>query len=141
MAVRGRQLPALTGLRFLLAAWVLLHHLTGRGMLLDTGVSALPHAAASIVRHGYLAVSTFFVLSGFVLARGYAVRCWTGKTLAAYGVARLARVLPVYALSLLVVGLYVLLRNLRRRGAAESPLSEEQKRAAAVLLKDGGGRQ
>ncbi len=44
-------------------------------------------------------------------------------------------------LSLLVVGLYVLLRNLRRRGAAESPLSEEQKRAAAVLLKDGGGRQ
>ena len=92
MAARGRQLPALTGLRFLLAAWVLLDHLTVRGMLLDTGVNALPHAAGSIVRHGYLAVSTFFVLSGFVLARGYAVRCWTRKTLAAYGVARLARV-------------------------------------------------
>jgi peptidoglycan/LPS O-acetylase OafA/YrhL len=103
VAARGRQLPALTGLRFLLAAWVLLDHLTGRGMFLDTGVNALPLAAGSIVRHGYLAVSTFFVLSGFVLARGYADRNWTRKTLAAYGVARLARVLPVYALSLLVV--------------------------------------
>ena len=92
VAARGRQLPALTGLPFLLAAWVLLDHLTVRGMLLETGVNALPHAAGSIVRHGYLAVSTFFVLSGFVLARGYAIRCWTRKTLAAYGVARLARV-------------------------------------------------
>ena len=107
MAARGRQLPALTGLRFLLAAWVLLDHLTGRGMFLDTGVNALPLAAGSIVRHGYLAVSTFFVLSGFVLARGYADRCWTRKTLAAYGVARLARVLPVYALSLLVVAPFI----------------------------------
>jgi peptidoglycan/LPS O-acetylase OafA/YrhL len=107
VAARGRQLPALTGLRFLLSAWVLLDHLTGRGMLLDTGVNALPHAVGSIVRHGYLAVSTFFALSGFVLARGYAVRCWNRKTLAAYGVARLARVLPVYALSLLVVAPFI----------------------------------
>src|SRR5271157_4328301 len=76
-------------------------------MLLDTGVNALPHAAGSIVRHGYLAVSTFFVLSGFVLAHGYGVRRWTRETLGAYSVARLARVLPVYALSLLVVAPFI----------------------------------
>ena len=43
--------------------------------------------------------------------------------------------------TLLLVGLFVLLRNLRRRGAVEAPLSEEQKRAAAALLKSGGERQ
>jgi peptidoglycan/LPS O-acetylase OafA/YrhL len=103
MAARGRQLPVLTGLRFLLAAWVILHHLTGRGRMLDAGLHALPYAVVSIVRGGYLAVSTFFVLSGFVLSLRYVARGWTREGLAAYGVARLARVLPVYALSLLIV--------------------------------------
>jgi peptidoglycan/LPS O-acetylase OafA/YrhL len=128
-------LAALTGLRFLLAAWVLLTHLTGRGMLLDAGVAALPSAVGSIVRHGYLAVNTFFVLSGFVLARSYAVRAWTGKTLAAYGVARLARVLPVYALSLLIVAPFI--------AADAFPLSGERATAVAsyaLLLQGWTGR-
>ena len=37
VAARGRQLAALTGLRFPLAAWVLLDRLTGRGIFLDSG--------------------------------------------------------------------------------------------------------
>src|SRR5580704_7306778 len=62
-------LPALTGLRFFLALWVILHHLTGKGMMLEQWESQLPHAAQSLLRSGYLAVQTFFILSGFVLAR------------------------------------------------------------------------
>ena len=103
-----RFVPALTGLRFVLALWVILHHLTGRGQSLEGALAGLPHAAAAIVRGGYLAVETFFVLSGFVLARTYAAANWTGKQLVRYGIGRLARVYPVYCLSLAVVAPFIL---------------------------------
>jgi len=100
-------LPALTGLRFVLALWVILHHLTGPGGMLDAWCSSLPHALDAIVRRGYLAVSTFFVLSGFVLARSYAAGAWNRRRLLRYGVARLARIYPVYVFSLLVVAPFI----------------------------------
>ena len=75
IAVRSKSdaqyLPALTGLRFVLGMWVILHHLTGKGMLLDQWNLTLPFALQSIFRGGYLAVQTFFLLSGFVLAQSY----------------------------------------------------------------------
>ncbi len=95
--------PALTGLRFLLALWVILHHLTGRGMMLEAWSLTLPLELANIVRGGYLAVGTFFVLSGFVLARAHASPEWSGASLFRYGVSRFARVYPVYVLSLAVM--------------------------------------
>ncbi len=100
-------LPALTGLRFVLALWVVLHHLTGRGMMLDAWVRALPPAGGGLVRGGYLAVGTFFVLSGFVLARNYNNSGWTRHALVRYGVSRFARIYPVYLLSLLVVSPFI----------------------------------
>lgn len=114
---------------------MILHHLTGRGMMLDGGVSALPDAAAYVVRRGYLAVSTFFVLSGFVLARSYAVRAWTRETLAAYGVARLARVLPVYALSLLLVAPFIAVDAFPPSGERTTALA-----SYALLLQGWTGR-
>ena len=96
-------LPALTGLRFVLALWVILHHLTGPGMMLEAQARALPPVLYALIRGGYLAVTTFFVLSGFVLARSYAGREWSRGSLLRYGAGRFARVYPVYALSLLVV--------------------------------------
>ena len=53
-----RQIPALTGLRFFLALWVLTYHLSPpiktilQGPLLDT--------ASSILHTGYSAVTAFF---------------------------------------------------------------------------------
>ena len=96
---KGEQFPALTGLRFFLAVWVVLHHLTGPGQMLEPAARALPHAIYTLVRAGYLAVTTFFVLSGFVLARSYPGRV----RLPLYGIGRLARIYPVYLLSLLLV--------------------------------------
>jgi peptidoglycan/LPS O-acetylase OafA/YrhL len=96
----NEQLPALTGLRFLLALWVILHHLTGPGGALERAAQALPHPVYAFLRGGYLAVTTFFVLSGFVLARGYGAENWHGARLWRYAVARFARIYPVYALSL-----------------------------------------
>ncbi|HEX3876200.1 MAG TPA: acyltransferase [Bryobacteraceae bacterium] len=100
-------LPALTGLRFVLALWVILHHLTGPGAELDGQMHVLPPFAYALIRGGYLAVTTFFVLSGFVLARSYAKTEWTGRNVVRYGAGRLARIYPVYALSLLVVAPFI----------------------------------
>jgi len=105
---RTAPLPALTGLRFLLALWVILDHLTGPGMMLDASARALPYPVYALIRGGYLAVTTFFVLSGFVLARSYADTRWNGRSLLRYGVGRLARVYPVYVLSLLMVAPFIL---------------------------------
>lgn len=71
--------------------------------MLESWTLTLPVQAQALVRGGYLAVQTFFLLSGFVLARSYARAGWTPKDLLNYGVARLARIYPVYLLSLLIV--------------------------------------
>lgn len=100
-------LPALTGLRFLLALWVILHHIAGRGMMLETWTKSLPNAGQSLVLGGYLAVQTFFVLSGFVLARSYTQSTWGRSDLLKYAAARFARVYPVYVLSLVIVSPFI----------------------------------
>jgi peptidoglycan/LPS O-acetylase OafA/YrhL len=100
-------LPALTGLRFVLALWVILDHLTGPGMMLDAQARALPQVLYALIRGGYLAVTTFFVLSGFVLARSYAATQWNRGSLLRYGAGRFARIYPVYALSLFAVAPFI----------------------------------
>ena len=56
-----------------------------------------------VLQGGYLAVGTFFVLSGFVLGLSYASTEWNARSFVGYCAARYARVYPVYALSLLVL--------------------------------------
>ncbi len=75
--------------------------------MLQPWAKTLPPLAYTIVRDGYLAVSVFFVLSGFVLARSYGETVWTSKSLTRYAIGRAARVYPVYALSILVVAPYI----------------------------------
>jgi len=106
-AAAAQHLPALTGLRFFLALWVILHHLTGHGQMLEAAALALPGPVYELIRGGYLAVTTFFVLSGFVLSRSYAETRWNGRGLLRYGAGRIARVYPVYLLSLLVVAPFI----------------------------------
>jgi peptidoglycan/LPS O-acetylase OafA/YrhL len=103
-----RYLPSLTGLRFFLAIWVILHHITGKGMVLEQWEQSLPQVFQSLLRGGYLAVQTFFILSGFVLARSYATTKWNRKSLFRFGMARFARIYPVYALSLVLVSWFIL---------------------------------
>jgi peptidoglycan/LPS O-acetylase OafA/YrhL len=100
---RSGHLPALTGLRFFLALWVIFGHLLGKGNVYEPIASMMPGPLGPIVRGGYLAVPTFFVLSGFVLARTYAGTGWNPRSVWKYLMGRAARVYPVYLLSLLVV--------------------------------------
>lgn len=103
VAAPREHLHALTGLRFLLALWVIVHHLTGPRMLLEGWMQSLPMLWQNVVHGGYLAVGTFFVLSGFVLGQSYSAASWDSRSLLRYCAARYARVYPVYALSLLVM--------------------------------------
>jgi peptidoglycan/LPS O-acetylase OafA/YrhL len=100
-------LPALTGLRFGLAFWVILHHICGKGMMLEAWANTLPAPVLGLIRGGYLAVQTFFILSGFVLARTYARTDWNQRTLGRFATARFARIYPVYLLSLIVVSAFI----------------------------------
>ncbi len=96
-------MPALTGLRFWLALWVIINHLVGKGHVYEPVAQMLPGPLQAILRGGYQAVPTFFVLSGFVLARTYAATQWNRANLWKYLAGRFARVYPVYLLSLLIV--------------------------------------
>ncbi|HVW07291.1 MAG TPA: acyltransferase [Bryobacteraceae bacterium] len=101
-------LPALTGLRFWLAVWVILHHITNKGMMLESWSNSLPAPLSKLMHSGYLAVQTFFVLSGFVLARTYAQTRWDGKSLGRFFTARFARIYPVYLASLVIVSPFMI---------------------------------
>lgn len=132
MPASDAHLPALTGLRFLLAIWVVVHHLTGTGRMLDSFVRALPDPIERVVASGYVAVGTFFVLSGFVLSRSYASMAWNRANLMRYAVARYARVYPVYLLSLLILAPIMFTHLFSDRPAIADPAAK-----AAVLAQYG----
>lgn len=79
----GRRLDSLTQLRFVCAAAVLLGHTVGN-FLPDT-------PANRITTHGYVGVTFFFVLSGFVLTW-----TWRDGSRAAFWRRRAARILPLH---------------------------------------------
>jgi peptidoglycan/LPS O-acetylase OafA/YrhL len=86
------QLSALTSLRFFAALHVVLFHLYALNIFAGTGFY---HALAAI---GYVGVSFFFILSGFILVYTYADRDFTAWH---FWRARFARIYPAYLLSLL----------------------------------------
>lgn len=95
-ATRRPVLEALTGLRFVAALAVVCFHLVPRRFPGAHG------PGMALVRSGYVGVSLFFVLSGFVLTYNY-LDPSIGKlrgTARAFWWARVARVYPVYLLAL-----------------------------------------
>ncbi|WP_438289654.1 acyltransferase family protein [Streptomyces sp. HUAS TT7] len=86
------RLPSLTGLRFLLAAAVLIAHVMAGSALFSEKVQAELSSAATPLATS--AVSGFFVLSGFVLAWSYR----PGNRVRAFWRRRFWRVYPCHAL-------------------------------------------
>ncbi len=110
VGTRPHALPALTGLRFIAALLVVLHHFTtiwraGVAPLAVTHSSSMYANAllARTMRDGWIGVNLFFILSGFILTYTYldGIGSWHGSYRAFY-VARLARIYPLYLLALLV---------------------------------------
>jgi peptidoglycan/LPS O-acetylase OafA/YrhL len=95
--LRRPHIDSLTGLRFFAALYVVLFH---NQIALATKHHA-SKALATFLGHGYLAVSFFFVLSGFVLTYNYGDR-WRETSFRNFIVARFARIYPVYVLALIL---------------------------------------
>jgi peptidoglycan/LPS O-acetylase OafA/YrhL len=89
-AQRKPPLPAITGLRTLLALNIVLFHFTP------------PHLTYlyPVIDHSYVFVGFFFLISGFILSYNYADRALTLDKRGFY-LARLARIYPTYLLALL----------------------------------------
>lgn len=103
-------LAALTSLRFFAALYVVVYHL----WRWDAWSVAAP--LARVVAAGPVAVTFFFVLSGFVLTWTYEDEGALRGTARAFWRARLARVYPLHLLAL-VVSVPVVLALWRRAGA------------------------
>jgi peptidoglycan/LPS O-acetylase OafA/YrhL len=111
------RLLSLTGLRFFLAFWVIIFHQSfswwghgafGRGYLVDAA-PGIPVSAQPFIGAGFIAVSIFFILSGFVLSYNYSLsESWRFEQFMRYMVARLARIYPVYVLGLFLMAPFVL---------------------------------
>jgi len=89
------RLPALTSLRFFAALHVVFFHLLALKIMWDTGW------LKKISSIGYVGVSFFFVLSGFILVYTYAGRDTTAKE---FWRARFARIYPAFLFSLVLTG-------------------------------------
>ncbi len=90
-SARKPQLPALTGIRTLLAIFIILFHFTP------------PHLGLlyPFIDNGYIFVGVFFLISGYVLTYNYADR---GRNLdkRQFWLARFSRLYPVYLFVLLI---------------------------------------
>jgi peptidoglycan/LPS O-acetylase OafA/YrhL len=90
------EIRALTGLRIVAAVWVVLYHYEPE---LAPYVDQLPGTHA-VLSAGWIGVELFFVLSGFVIARGYLAECgrrWSTAGAARFVANRFARVWPAWA--------------------------------------------
>jgi peptidoglycan/LPS O-acetylase OafA/YrhL len=106
--VRGGEIKALTGLRIVAAVWVVLFHF--RPMLNDA-VPEVRDALSPVLNCGAQGVDLFFILSGFVLTWNYLDRMgqsWSARATVHFLWLRLARVWPVYLVTLHLAALLVI---------------------------------
>jgi peptidoglycan/LPS O-acetylase OafA/YrhL len=102
-----QDMPALTGLRFVAAAYIVLLH---------QWRSFLPSYSNArywdeFLSGGYIAVSFFFVLSGFILSAVYLRDGrWRRFDRAAFWQARFGRIYPAYALSMVLSAPFALIK-------------------------------
>jgi peptidoglycan/LPS O-acetylase OafA/YrhL len=106
--VRSGEIKALTGLRIVAAVWVVLFHF--RPLLRDAAPGFLD-ALAPVLNCGAQGVDLFFILSGFVLTWNYLDRMgpsWSTRATLHFLWLRLARVWPVYLVTLHLAALWVI---------------------------------
>ncbi len=104
---QSQDMPALTGLRFVAAAYIVFLH-QWRAFL-----PSYDHARYwdEFMSGGYIAVSFFFVLSGFILSTVYLQDGrWRKFDRAAFWQARFGRIYPAYALAMVLSAPFALIK-------------------------------
>lgn len=96
------EIRSLTGLRGIAAIYVMLYH--------ATGYFHFPEPFRAYIRHGYLSVDLFFVLSGFVMAMTYG-RLFEArldlKAFKTFILMRVARVWPLYIVMTVITAVLI----------------------------------
>ena len=95
---RHQPLRALTGIRFFAAMQVVMFHFGASFAMRSPRIQFMGRFLAN----GWIAVSLFFILSGFILSYTYTNRFDTPRGKRHFWEARFARIYPVYLLSLLL---------------------------------------
>jgi len=96
------EIKALTGLRGIAALYVVIFHVNGQYLF--------PSTVRPFIRHGYIAVDLFFILSGFVMAMTYAGMFKDGfsiRNFKQFLLLRLARIYPLFALMTLLTAVLI----------------------------------
>ena len=104
------QLPALTGLRFVAALLVVVHHVMRHfrpGIVptdaQDPVIAVLERLLYALLYEGGIAVDFFFVLSGFILTYNYVNQAGDQRVSGpGFYIARIARIYPAYIFSLFI---------------------------------------
>lgn len=97
------EIKALTGLRGVAAIYVVAYHMTGHWKQ--------PPWLTTFIKHGYLSVDLFFILSGFVMALTYGglfIDRFRWSDYRRFLLVRLARVYPLYLLMTLITLILIL---------------------------------
>lgn len=105
--MRSGEIKALTGLRIFAAVWVVLFHFRP---LLYAAAPDFAAALAPLLDRGAQGVDLFFILSGFVLTWTYIDkmgRSWSTRATLRFLWLRLARVWPVYLVTLHLAALWI----------------------------------
>lgn len=106
--MRSGEIKALTGLRIVAAVWVVLFHFRP---LLGEAAPDFAAALAPLLDAGAQGVDLFFILSGFVLTWTYLDRIgrtWSMRATLRFLWLRLARVWPIYLVTLHLAALWII---------------------------------
>jgi peptidoglycan/LPS O-acetylase OafA/YrhL len=109
----GRFIPEIDGLRFIAITAVVLHHVA-TFIVMKTGIVPSHDRLYMVVNQGFFGVQLFFVISGFILALPFAesrLQGAPGVPLGRYFGRRLTRLEPPYAINLLLLFAWLVLRN------------------------------
>jgi peptidoglycan/LPS O-acetylase OafA/YrhL len=90
----------LTSIRFFAAAIVVVYH---SGAAFASTSTVVPGFAKTFLLNGHVGVTFFFVLSGFILHHTYRRKLAGSDALRKFAVSRIARIYPVYLLTLLAM--------------------------------------
>jgi peptidoglycan/LPS O-acetylase OafA/YrhL len=99
LTAHRKSLPALTGIRFIAALQVVFFHFGGSFALRHSSTRLL----GNFLANGWIAVTLFFILSGFILSYTYAGQIQAPAGKRRFWEARFARIYPVYLLSILLM--------------------------------------
>src|SRR5688500_3864296 len=99
----GSRFIFIDGLRGIAALWVALFHLYSGGPNAPVLASLTPGILDAALRHGYLGVEVFFVISGFVIAHSVGSRPVTRDFALRFAARRSLRLDPPYWLTIILV--------------------------------------